>query len=52
MEVLHPDGTTACANSLSTEMTCSIDVDGIYTLLVRDAGGPNIGTYSVERDKI
>jgi hypothetical protein len=38
-ELLHPDGTTACANSYSTDITCPIDVTGTYTVLVRDGSG-------------
>ncbi len=38
-EVLRPDGTTACASTFADELTCTADVAGIYTVLVRDGNG-------------
>jgi hypothetical protein len=44
IELLHADGTTACANTFATDVTCSIDVAGTYTLLVRDGSGGYLST--------
>ncbi len=38
-EVLRPDGTTACSSTFADELTCTADVAGVYTVLVRDGNG-------------
>ncbi len=47
-EVLRPDGTSVCPLSFADDLTCTLDVSGKHTVLVRDAAGAGAGTGTVE----
>jgi hypothetical protein len=45
-ELLRPNGTTICGPS-SSDLICTLDTTGVYTIIVEDQSGTNTGTYSI-----
>jgi hypothetical protein len=52
VEVVRPNGSTVCAPTTSLDFTCTLDVNGNHTILVRDLGGTGTGNYTVRVDKL
>ncbi|MBK8904512.1 MAG: hypothetical protein IPM53_25260 [Anaerolineaceae bacterium] len=44
--VIRPDGVSLCGTIVS-EVTCLLDSDGNYTILINDFGGTDTGTYQL-----
>ncbi|MCE7986310.1 MAG: hypothetical protein DYG89_34485 [Caldilinea sp. CFX5] len=46
LEIARPNGTLLCG-TIHAELTCQLDADGLHTVLVKDFGGSNTGTYQI-----
>ena len=51
-EVVRTDGTTKCGLDSAVDQTCVLDSGGGHRILVRDAGGPQLGTYRIQIQRL
>ena len=51
-EVVRTDGTTKCTNDSNVDQTCTLDSGGTHRIIVRDAAGPETGTYRIQIQRL
>jgi hypothetical protein len=52
IELLRPTGTTLCGPTGFAELTCTLDLTGTHTILIRDAAGTNPGDYRIAIERV
>jgi hypothetical protein len=51
-DVISPDGTVLCTPTIMNEQDCVLVNSGRHTILVRDFAGANIGSYSIQVQRL
>jgi hypothetical protein len=51
-ELIRPNGTTICGPQGGTDMSCTLDSDGTYTIIIEDSAGTNTGGYTTQVQKL
>jgi hypothetical protein len=46
-DLVRPDGTTVCAATTNTDLTCPLDATGTHTIFVADNAGSQTGDYAI-----